>query len=460
VRHPLVSWDQRYVWHPFTQQAEWKRRTPIIIESARGVWLKTTDGRKLLDGNSSLWVNVWGHRKPELDRALKAQIDKIAHSTFLGLTHEPAIRLARELIAIAPSGLARVFYSDNGSTAVEVALKMAYQFWQLSGRKKKTRFVSLKEGYHGDTLGAVSVGGVDLFHQRFRDLLFKGWQASLPDAASSALRAPSPSREKANSLSGKGEGWGKAESFGDIERLITRHHSRIAAVILEPLIQGASGMRVMPRGYLKHVETVCRRHNVLLIVDEVATGFGRTGTMFAVEQENVQPDFLCVAKSLTGGYLPLAATLSTERIFRAFLGRYDEFKTFFHGHTYTANPLACAVALENLRLYKKEKLIMRLQPRIRQLCQGLAKLAQHPHVKEVRQIGLMAGIELVADKATGQPYKPAQRLGLRVCDAALERGLWLRPLGDTVVLMPPLGISKIEMDFLLRGVQSAIQYAT
>lgn len=431
MRSPLAAWDQRYVWHPFTQQTEWNHRTPLVVESAQGVWLTTTDGRRLLDGNSSLWVNVWGHRHPGLDKALKNQIDRVSHSTFLGLTHEPAIRLAKELIAIAPQGLARVFYSDNGSTAVEVALKMAYQFWQLKGAKKKTRFVSLQEGYHGDTLGAVSVGGMDLFHKRFRHLLFKGWQVDPLDVRMPAL-----------------------------ETVFKRHHRHMAAVIMEPLIQGAAGMRVLPKGYLKQVETLCRRYDVLLIVDEVATGFGRTGSMFAVEQEKVRPDFLCVAKSITGGYLPLAATLATERIYTAFLGRYEEFKTFFHGHTYTANPLACAVALANLNLYKKEKLIARLQPRIDQLRQGLAEIARHPHVKEVRQVGFMAGIDLVADKDTGRSYRAAQRMGLRVCDAALNHHLWLRPLADTLVLMPPLAITAKEMDFLLRGVARAIGDAT
>jgi adenosylmethionine-8-amino-7-oxononanoate aminotransferase len=425
----LARWDKKYVWHPFTQQTEWAAGDPLIIDSAEGVWLKDIHSRRFLDGVSSLWVNVFGHRKKELDQTLKKQLAKIAHSTFLGLTHEPAIRLAKKLIEIAPTGLSRVFYSDNGSTAVEVALKMAYQYWQLTGKPAKRKFVSLQEGYHGDTLGSVSVGGIDLFHQRFRDLLFKGYSVAAGDSK-------------------------------HIEEVLKRHHKHISAVVMEPLIQAAGGMLVMPKGYLAHVARLCRRYNILLIVDEVATGFGRTGTMFAVEQEKINPDFLCVAKSLTGGYLPLAATLTTEEIYRAFLGRYDQFKTFFHGHTYTANPLACAVALANLDLCKKERLLPRVRARARELASGLAPLRDHPHVKEIRQVGLMAGIELVQDKRTGAPYPPGKRMGLKVCDACLARGVWLRPLGDVVVIMPPLVVSRQELVFLIRVVTQAIEEAT
>ena len=304
----LAHWDKKYVWHPFTQHREWEARDPIVIQSGRGVWLKDSKGRRFIDGVSSLWVNVWGHNHPSLNKAIQKQLLKISHSTFLGLTHEPAIRLAKKLTEIAPTGLSRVFYSDNGSTAVEVAIKMAYQYWQLTGHRQKTKFVSMEEGYHGDTLGSVSVGGIDLFHARFRALLFKGDTVVPGD-------------------------------FEQIRRLLASNHKEIAAVVMEPLVQGASGMLLMPKGYLAHVAKLCKKYQVLLIVDEVATGFGRTGTMFACEQEGVSPDFLCVAKSITGGYLPLAATLTREKLFRAFLGRYDEFKTFFHGHTYTANPL-------------------------------------------------------------------------------------------------------------------------
>lgn len=420
----LARLDKRLLWHPFTQHTEWDGRDPIVIDSAKGVWLRDTQGRRLLDGVSSLWVNVFGHRNPVIDRAIKAQLGKVSHATFLGLTHEPAIRLAQRLLAIAPDNLCRVFYSDNGSTSVEVALKMAYQYHQLK-RRPRSLFISMKQGYHGDTLGSVSVGGVALFHERFHDLLFKGVTVTPGD-------------------------------FREIELVLKKNYRRVAAIVMEPLIQGASGMLIMPKGYLAHVARLCKRYGVFLIVDEVATGFGRTGTMFAVEQEGVKPDFLCVAKSITGGYLPLAATMTTEKVYQAFLGRYDEFKTFFHGHTYTANPLACAAAIATLDLYKKTRLLENVRARAEQLRKGLASLAHHPHVKEIRQKGLMLGIELVKDKARGLSYPAAERRGLRVCDEAIRRGLWLRPLGDVVVLMPPLAISANETDFLLRAVRDAI----
>ncbi len=477
----LEKWDKKHVWHPFTQHHEWDAREPIIIRSGRGVWLTDTRGRRFMDGVSSLWVNVWGHNHPALNAAITKQLKKIAHSTFLGLSHEPAIRLAKKLTEIAPPGLSRVFYSDNGSTAVEVALKMAYQYWQLvSQDTKKTKFLSMKEGYHGDTLGAVSVGGIDLFHERFRGLLFKGWQVG------DHLRPQTQHATHKKSV--------KSKVFGvrsEVSRILSRHHREIAAVVMEPLIQGASGMLLMPKGYLAHVAKLCKKYQVLLIVDEVATGFGRTGRMFASEHEGVSPDFLCVAKSITGGYLQLAATLTKERIYRAFLGRYDEFKAFFHGHTYTANPLACAVALANLELYKKEDLLANVRRRTLQMAAFFKALKMHPHVKEVRQMGLMAGIELIQRKAStlspalpregggdqknalsllgrgtpkagrGEvPYPASARMGLKVCDAAFKRGVWLRPLGDVVVLMPPLAISEKELSFLLRVLEEAISEVT
>jgi adenosylmethionine-8-amino-7-oxononanoate aminotransferase len=456
----LARWDKRHIWHPFTQHTEWESREPFVVESGDGVWIRDQNGRRVIDGVSSLWVNVWGHHRKELDQAIIRQLKKISHCTFLGLSHEPAILLARRLLEIAPRGLTRVFYSDNGSTAVEVALKMAYQYWQLQlissplegedggggdvsmktrtphpilppqgGKAYKSKFVSLKEGYHGDTLGSVSVGGVDMFHERFRGLLFKGFQVK-----------PGDSRE--------------------IEKVLKNHHREIAAVVMEPLIQGASGMLVMPKGYLRHVARLCRKYNVLLIVDEVATGFGRTGTMFACEQEGVSPDLLCIAKSVTGGYLPLAATLTSEKIYRAFLGKFDEFKHFFHGHTYTANPLACAVALANLELYRKEKLLHKIRQRTKELAAGLEPLKAHPHVKEIRQVGLMAGIELIKDKKRGIPYEPGKRMGMAVCDAALQKGVWLRPLGDVIVIMPPLAISAKELQIVIRAVTEAIREIT
>jgi len=419
MRAPLAAWDKKFLWHPFTQQAEWETRDPLIIDSARGVWLRDHRGRRLLDGNSSLWVNVWGHNHPVLNKALERQLSKIAHSTFLGLTHEPAIRLAKQLIDLAPAGLSRVFYSDNGSTAVEVALKMAYQYWQLKGKKEKRKFVSLKEGYHGDTVGSVSVGGIDLFHARFKGLLFKSFNITTQWGLSLQVR---------------------------LNRFFWEKHHEIAAVVMEPLIQGASGMLLQPKGFLKEVARLCKKYDILLILDEVATGFGRTGTMFACEQEDVSPDFLCVAKSITGGYLPLAATITTESVYKAFLGRYEEFRHFFHGHTYTANPLACAVAVANLDLYRKKNLLRNVQARAQQLREGLKPLLGHPAVKEIRQIGLMCGIEL----------QGKGRMGHKACDEAIKRGVWLRPLGNVVVLIPPLAITAKELDFLMKVTIRAI----
>lgn len=427
----LERWDKKYIWHPFTQHTEWEKQEPLIVRSGRGMYLQDVQGKRYLDGVSSLWVNVHGHRVPALDAAVRRQLRRVAHSTFLGLTHEPAIRLAKRLVEIAPPGLTRVFYSDNGSTAVEVALKMAYQFQQLRGRPgtQRVRFLSLKGAYHGDTVGSVSVGGIEIFHARFRHLLFKGFKV-----------APG--------------------NLGEAERLLRRHHRRIAAAIIEPLIQGAAGMKVMPKGYTRQLWRLCKRYGVLFIADEVATGFGRTGTMFAVEQEKAQPDFLCVAKSITGGYLPLAATLTTEPIYRAFLGRFDEFKTFFHGHTYTANPLACAVALANLDLYRRNGVLQNVRARAKDLAAFLHSLEAHPHVRDVRQVGLMAGIELVQDKARGLPYPPGWRVGYHVCLAARARGVFLRPLGDVIVLMPPLAISQRDLEILCRAVHGAMEEVT
>src|SRR3989339_576965 len=354
----LTSDDKKYVWHPFTQMADWVNDDPVapcIIDRARGNYLYDVRGKKYLDGVSSLWVTLHGHGKKEIDRAVRAQLKKVAHSTFLGLTHEPAIRLARELIGLAPAGLSRVFYSDNGSTAVEIALKMAYQYWQQKpARENRTTFLSLKNAYHGDTIGSVSVGGMDLFHVKFRPLLFK------------TIFAPSPYCYRC-SHQGKGErGEGRGAFFRhcsamgclgqcvrETEKLLQKNQRQIAAFIVEPMVQGAAGMLTMPAGYLKEIETLCRKYGVLLICDEVATGFGRTGKMFAVEHEGVKPDLLCLSKGITGGYLPLAVTLATEQVYKAFLGHFEEFKTFFHGHTYTANPLGCAAALANLELFSE-----------------------------------------------------------------------------------------------------------
>ena len=399
--------DRDHLWHPFTQQRGWCEEEPLAIERAKGWQLIDTEGRHYIDGVSSLWCNVHGHRHPEIDQAVRDQLDRVAHSTMLGLTHPGAAELAARLVEIAPPGLSRVFYSDSGSTATEIALKMAFQFQQQRGGQhtRRTSFVHLRDAYHGDTIGSVSVGGIDLFHATYRPLLFEAHAVEPGDTA-------------------------------DLERALARHEEEIAAVIVEPLVQGAAGMLVHPPGYLRAVRELCDRFGVLLICDEVATGFGRTGTMFACEQEDVAPDLLCVAKGLTGGYLPLAATLATERIYEGFLGAPEEGRTFFHGHTYTGNPLACAAALASLDTFERERTLARLQPKIRPPRRAArAAVAEQPGVVEVRSRGMMVGIDL-------GDHDPALRVGHRVTLEARRRGAIIRPLGDVLVLMPPLAISR------------------
>jgi adenosylmethionine---8-amino-7-oxononanoate aminotransferase len=412
---------------------EWEQEKPLIIEKGKGSYLIDTDGKKYLDGTSSIWVNLHGHRHPTLDRATKKQLDKVAHSTLLGLSNPPAIQLARALIRIAPKGLTRVFYSDNGSTAVEVALKMAVQYWQQRRPEAgpKHTFLHLKLAYHGDTIGAVSVGNIKLFHSRFTSLLFPTVEADPPYCYRCPLRLIYPSCQMA--------------CLDPIEQIIKERHRELAGFIIEPLVQAAAGMITSPPGYLKRVRELCTRYHVLLIADEVATGFGRTGKMFACQHEGVTPDLMAISKGLTGGYMPLAATLTTEEIYKGFLGTYEDFKTFFHGHSYTGNPLGCAVALANLGVFQREKTLARLQPKIKTMARLLQPLWQLPHVGDIRQRGFMAAIELVEDKKTRKPYPLKARVGHRVCGIARQRGLLLRPLGNIIVLIPPLSTSHDEI---------------
>jgi adenosylmethionine---8-amino-7-oxononanoate aminotransferase len=417
----LAAADRTHLWHPFTQQRGWVEEDPLIVESGEGTDLIDVSGRRYIDGVSSLWCNVHGHRHPRIDAAVRDQLDRVAHSTMLGLSHRPGIELARRLAEIAPPGLTRVFYSDSGSTAAEIALKMAFQYWRQRG-EERPRFVALDMAYHGDTIGSVSVGGIDLFHSLYRPLLFDTLKA-------------------------------KPGDLGEMERLLAAHAGEVAAVIMEPLVQGAAGMLVHPEGYLRGVRELCDRHGVLLILDEVATGFGRTGRMFACEHEHVAPDLLCLAKGITGGYLPLAATLTTERIYEGFLGEFEEFRAFFHGHTYTGNPLACAAALATLDVFDEERTLERLQPKIELLGRLLEPLAAHPAVREVRRRGFMTGIELAE-------YPLPVRLGHRVTLEARRRGAIVRPLGDVVVLMPPLSIAEAELRRLVEITAEAIDAAT
>ena len=424
------------IWHPFTQMADWKKDDPIVIERGEGNYLFDTDGNRYFDGVSSLWVNLFGHRRKEIDDAVRAQLDLLAHSTFLGLSHPPAIELAEKLLALAPPGLSRVFYSDNGSTAMEIAIKMAFQYWRQKGNgEKKKTFLTLSEAYHGDTIGSISAGGIELFHKIFRPLLF------------STRRIPTPHCYRCPfGLSRPSCGLHCADRM---EEEIHTAADSLAAAIVEPLVQGAAGMLMMPEGYLGRLRAVTRQCGVLLVCDEVATGFCRTGTMFACEQEGVSPDILALAKGLTGGYLPLAATLTTEEIYRMFLGRYEEYKTFFHGHSYTANPLGCAAALGTLSIFEGEDIPARVSALSAIMAMSLSRLAGQPNVGDIRQKGLMAGIEIVADRKTKERFPPELRLGQKMVRKAREKGILLRPLGDVIVLMPPLSSTESEVEGLV-----------
>ncbi len=441
----MRSWrdrDRSALWHPFTQHTLWDAEDFPVIERAKGCWLIDVDGKRYLDGVSSLWCNIHGHRNKHIDRAMKKQIGRMAHATFLGLSNPPAIELAERLVELAPKGLTRVFYSDNGSTAVEIALKMAFQYWQQNGRPRRTKFVSFAEGYHGDTVGAVSVGGIELYHDRFKPLLFPTIKARAPYAYRCEMK---------HSLEECGR-----HCLDELASILRTHEREVCGVVIEPLIQGAGGMIAHPRGFLKRVRELCTQRDVFLIADEVMTGFGRTGTMFACQQENVSPDLMAISKGLTGGYLPLAATLATKRIYDGFLGEFRDRRIFFHGHTYTGNPLACAAALGGLEAFRREKTLAKLPAKLKQFGKGLDEIARLTNVGEVRRCGLMAGIELVRDRATREPHPYEERVGHRVCLEARKRGVILRPLGGVIVLMPPLAITSRELAKLLDVTRESI----
>jgi adenosylmethionine-8-amino-7-oxononanoate aminotransferase len=443
----LKQWDHQHLWHPFTPMQLWTDEEPLIIVRGEGNELIDLAGRRYLDGVSSLWCNVHGHNRPELNEAISSQLRKIAHSTLLGLTNIPAVELARRLTGLTPSGLTRVFYSDNGATSVEAAIRMALQFWQLTGRPEKTKLASLKEDYHGDTLGAVSVGYSETFHRFYRSML--------PET----LRLTPPHVWRWRDWLSDAEALDRA--VDEAHRLLSQHGDELAAVVIEPVMQGAVGMWSQPRGYVRALRELTDEYDILLVCDEVATGFGRTGTMFACEQEAVSPDLMCLAKGLTGGYLPLAATLTTERVYSAFLGPPAEGRTFYYGHTYTGNPLGCAAALASLDLFDTDRVLERLAETVDRLTTQLfATITPLPHVADVRQRGLMVGIELAADPATRTAYPAADRMGARVTDAARAHDVIVRPLGDVVVLMPPLSIQLDEVDRLVTAVHDAIVSVT
>lgn len=426
--------------------AEWEKEVPLVIEQGKSIYLYDIYGKRYLDGVSSIWVNLHGHRKTAIDRAIKTQLNKIAHSTLLGLSNVPAIRLAKKLVARAPKGLAKVFFSDNGSTAVEVALKIAFQYWRHRGKPRKTKFLSLVNAYHGDTIGSVSLGGIGLFHDLYSTLLFPTLKVGAPYCYRCFLNKTYPDCRLA--------------CAGEVEAILSEHHAEIAAVVIEPIIQGAAGMLMWPSGYLKQIRDLCSRYHVLLIADEVFTGFGRTGTMFACEHEDVTPDLMAIAKGLTGGYLPLAATLVTQEIYDAFLGEYRQFKTFFHGHSYTGNQLGCAAALANLEIFEKERVLEKLKPKIEALTRFIKPLKGHLHVGEVRQIGLIAAVELVKDRVTKESYPLEERWGHRIAKEALKRGLIIRPLGNVVPLLPPLSVTIPQLKKMVTILDQSIQSVT
>jgi adenosylmethionine-8-amino-7-oxononanoate aminotransferase len=445
TREQLFEWDRQHFWHAFTQMAEYE---PLVIQRAEGCRLFDFDGRAYLDGASSMWCNVHGHAHPRINAAIVEQLSRVAHCTSLGMGCDTTVRLAKRLADLAPGNLDHVFFSSDGSSAVEVALKTAFQYWRQCSkpRPEKTKYIALSEAYHGDTIGSASVGGIARFQGIFGPLLFDVVRAPVPDPR----RLPdgiSPDAVVAFFLD-------------ELRRLLEVHHEKIAAMVLEPLVQCAAGMVMHPPGYLRGVRELTKEFDVLLIADEIAAGMGRTGTLFACEQEGVMPDFLCLGKGLTGGYLPMAATITRDEVFRAFLGSHADARTLYHGHTYGGNPLASAAALATLDVFEEEQTLANLPEKVTRLSEHVCKLAEHPHVVRTRQRGMIAALELTPDKSVGSPYPAEERRGWRVCREALQRGVWIRPLADVLYVMPPLAISLDELDFLMKTLAAAIDVVT
>lgn len=444
----LSAWDKQYVWHPFTQMKDWQDEEILIIDRGDGVKIYDTEGRAYYDAFSSIWVNIHGHNVKEINEAIIEQLGKIAHSSYLGYGNVPATLLARELVNIAPRGLVKVFYSDNGSTAVEVAVKMAFHYWRQCVRPNpgKTKFLTLVNAYHGDTIGAVSVGGIGLFHGAYRDLLFPTIKVEAPYCYRCPFGANKDDCER--------------ECEQALEKAFALHAHELAGCVIEPVIQGAAGMITQPPGYVKKVRDLCNRYEVLMICDEVATGFGRTGTLWAVNQDGVTPDLMAISKGITGGYMPLAVTLTTQKVFDAFYGDYSEMKTFFHGHSYTGNQLGCAAALASLELLRKNNLVVEAARKAKSVQEILTEYMDLEHVGDIRQAGLMVGIELVRDKATREPYDWVEKIGIKTCLAARQKGLITRPLGNNIVFMPPLAAKDDELQDMLAIIKASIIQVT
>lgn len=445
--------DRKHLWHPYTQMKGWMNEDFPVIERGEGVYLIDTEGNRYIDGVSSLWCNIHGHAHPFMNQRIKEQLDRIGHSTQLGLGSIPAIQLAEKLVQLTDhltadpqKKLTRVFYSDNGSSAVEIAAKMAFQYWHHKGEKGRTKFISFANSYHGDPVGAMSLGNSGIFHEVFKPLFFETFFAPYPYC----YRCPMDKSADRCAMA----------CLEETEKLIKAHSHETAALLIEPMVQGAAGMVTAPVGFLKEIRALCHRYNVLMIADEVAVGFGRTGTLFACEQEGIVPDLLCLAKGLTGGYLPLAVTMATEEIYGQFLGEYEDFKTFFHGHTYTGNQLGCATALATLEVFENEKTLEQLRPKISLMASLLEMFRNLPHVGEVRQRGFMVGIELVEDKPSKRGYEPKLRKGHQVTLIARSNGAIIRPIGNVVILMPPLSIGQDELERLIDITYRSIREAT
>ncbi|MBF0673633.1 adenosylmethionine--8-amino-7-oxononanoate transaminase [Pseudomonas sp.] len=444
--HDWMQRDLQVLWHPCTQMKDHEQLPLIPIRRGEGVWLEDFDGKRYLDAVSSWWVNVFGHANPHINARIKAQVDQLEHVMLAGFSHQPVIELSERLVAITPPGLDRVFFADNGSSSIEVALKMSFHYWRNCGRSEKQRFVTLTNSYHGETMAAMSVGDVALFTDTYKPLLLDTFKVPSPDCYH---RAPGVSWEEYSRL-----------MFAHMEQTLAEHHGQVAAVIVEPLIQGAGGMRMYHPVYLTLLREACDRYGVHLIVDEIAVGFGRTGTMFACEQAGITPDFMVLSKALTGGYLPMAALLTTDTVYQAFYDDYSTLRAFLHSHTYTGNPLACAAALATLDIFEQDNVIEANQALSARMGQACAHLADHSQVSEVRQTGMALAIEMVKDKASKTPYAWQERRGLAVYQHALQRGALLRPLGNVVYLLPPYVITPEEIDFLAEVATEGIDLAT
>lgn len=446
INHQLMQRDLAVLWHPCTQMKDHEQLPIIPIKRGEGVWLEDFEGKRYLDAVSSWWVNLFGHANPRINGRVKAQLDQLEHVILAGFSHEPIIELSERLVAITPPQLTRVFYADNGSSGIEVALKMSFHYWLNQGATRKTKFVTLANSYHGETLAALAVGNVDLYKKTYEPLLMTTFTAPSPDAY---LAEPGESAEQYALRAAEG-----------MEQILAQHSEEICAVIVEPLIQCAGSMRMYHPAYLTRLRQLCDQYNVHLIADEIAVGFGRTGSLFACEQAAITPDFLCLSKGLTGGYLPLCAVLTTDTVYQAFYDDYASLRGFLHSHSYTGNPLACAAALATLDIFREDDVINRNQALSAQMRAATEHLRDHPQVADVRQTGMVLAIEMVKDKRSREPYPWQERRGLRVYQHALSQGALLRPLGSVVYFMPPYVITEEQIDFLARVAWDGINIAT